>query len=144
MPEGFHTVTPYLMLDNASKEIEFMKKAFGAEELSRLARPDGGVAHAQVKIGDSILMISDTTKEHPAQPCMMYIYVRDVDAAFERAIKAGGTSVQKPMDMFYGDRSGGLKDPSGMHWWLGTHKEDVPKAELEKRAAAMAKQGKGA
>jgi PhnB protein len=139
IPDGFHTITPYLVLDGAGKVIEFLKKAFGAEEIYRHKRPDGGIGHAQVKIRDSMLMLADATKDHPAAPCMIYMYVEDVDAWYERAIKAGGISIMKPMDMYYGDRNAGVKDASGMQWWIGTHKEDIAPEEVERRAAAAAK-----
>jgi uncharacterized glyoxalase superfamily protein PhnB len=141
IPDGFHTITPYLVLNDAGKAIEFLKKAFSAEEIYRHLGPGGIVGHAQLKIGDSMLMISDATKEHPAAPCMIYMYVKDVDSLYERAVKAGGESIMKPADMFYGDRNAGVKDSSGMQWWIATHKEDVAPAEVEKRAAAAVKQG---
>jgi len=141
IPDGFHTITPYLVLNNAGKVIEFLKNAFGAEEVYRHMRGEGVIGHAQVKIGDSMLMISDATSEHGAAPCMIYFYVKDCDAWYERAMKAGATSIMKPMDMFYGDRNAGVKDQSGMQWWIATHKEDVSPAEVEKRAKAMEKQG---
>ncbi len=137
IPDGFHTVTPYLVIDGASDLIEFMKKGFGGEEIHRSKRPDGGVMHAQVRIGDSMIMLADATKEHPAAACMLYLYVKDVDAAYDRAMKAGGTSILAPMNMFYGDRNGGVMGPGGVQMWIGTHVEDVSGEELEKRAKAQ-------
>jgi PhnB protein len=139
IPDGFHTLTPYLVLDNASKVIAFLKKAFNAELMYSHDRPDGKIGHAQLKVGDSMLMIADATKEHPAAPCSLYMYVENCDAWYERAIKAGATSIMKPMDMFYGDRNAGVKDSSGMQWWMATHVEDVSAAEVEKRAEEAAK-----
>ena len=147
IPNGYHTVTPYLVVRGAAKTIEFMKKAFGAEALFEpLRRPDGLIMHAEVKIGDSPVMISDATEQHPPMPAMLHLYVPDVDAVFKRAVSAGGTSVMEPMDQFYGDRSGGVKDPAGNHWFIGTHKEDVAPQELKRRAEAhlKAQQGKAA
>jgi uncharacterized glyoxalase superfamily protein PhnB len=145
IPEGFHNVTPYLNVRGASKTIEFAKKAFGAELVGEpTKRPDGSVMHAQFKIGDSIVMISDATDQHPPVAAMLYIYVADVDATHRRAVVAGGMTMMEPTDQFYGDRSGGVKDPAGVQWWIGTHKEDVSPQELKKRAEAFFKQGKAA
>jgi PhnB protein len=136
VPDGFHTVTPYLVVDDAAKLIEFLKRGFGAEEMHRSKRPDGKIMHAQVRIGDSMIMLADGNESHPPEPCSLYLYVPDVDAVYRRAIAAGGTSILEPADMFYGDRNAGVKDASGVRWWIGTHKEDMTEAELEKRAAA--------
>ena len=139
IPDGFHTITPYLVLNDAGKAIEFLKKAFSAEEIYRHLGPGGIVGHAQLKIGDSMLMLADANPQHPAQPCSLYMYVENCDAWYESALKAGATSIMKPMDMFYGDRNAGVKDPSGMQWWMATHIEDVSAAEVGKRAEAAAK-----
>jgi uncharacterized glyoxalase superfamily protein PhnB len=147
IPNGYHTVTPYLIVRGAAKTIEFLKKAFGAEVLGEpMKRPDGLIMHTEVKIGDSRVMISDATEQHPPMPTMLYLYVPDVDAVFKRAVSAGGTSIAEPADQFYGDRSGGVKDPAGNHWFIGTHKEDVAPQELKRRAEAhlKAQQGKAA
>jgi PhnB protein len=141
IPDGFHTVTPYLVVDGAAKLIDFLKQGFGAEEIHRSNRPDGGIMHAQVKIGDSMIMLADAAKEHPAAPCSLYLYVKDVDALYERAMKAGAKSIMKPENMFYGDRNGGVMGPGGVQWWIGTHVEDVPEGEIEKRAAAQKPRG---
>jgi PhnB protein len=139
IPEGFHTVTPYLMVQGASKLIDFLKQAFGAEEIFRMARPDGAIMHAEVRIGDSIVMMSEAMAEHGPMPTMIYLYVEDVDTVYNRALRAGATSLREPTDEFYGDRSGGVKDASGNQWWIATHKEDVPFEELKKRAEAFFK-----
>jgi len=139
VPDGFHTVTPYLVVDGAAELIEFMKKAFGAEELHRSNRPDGGIMHAQVRIGDSMIMLADATKEHPAAACMLYLYVQDVDALYERAMSSGGKSILAPMNMFYGDRNGGVTAPGGVQIWIGTRVEDLSSDEIEKRAQAQTK-----
>lgn len=144
IPEGYHTVTPYLVVRGADKTIDFLKKAFGAEpSFEPMMRPDGKVMHADLKIGDSHVMISEASEQHPAMPCMVHLYVPDVDALYQRAVAAGGASNMEPTDQFYGDRGAGVKDPSGNHWYIATHKEDVPMAELKKRADAMYKQQKG-
>ena len=141
IPDGYHTVTPYLTVRGAPKVIEFLKQAFGAE-LSHdpIKRPDGSIMHAQVKIGDSLVMIAEESDMAKATSSALYLYVPNVDAVFQQAVKAGGKTVMEPMDMFYGDRSGGVKDPSGNSWFIATHKEDVAPQELAKRAAAFNKQ----
>ena len=147
IPEGYHTVTPYLVVRGAARTLEFAKKAFGAEVLGEpMKRPDGEIMHAEFKIGDSRLMISELSEQHPPMQTMLYLYVPDVDAVYRRAVSAGAISTMEPMDQFYGDRSGGVKDPSGNHWYIGTHKEDVAPQELKKRAEAhfKAQQGKAA
>jgi len=146
IPDGFHTITPYLIVDGAEKIIEFMHKAFGAKhDHEPTKRPDGSIMHATLKIGDSMLMISDASEHAKATQVMLYLYVPDVDAAYQKALEAGATSLMEPADQFYGDRSGGVKDPAGNRWFLGTHIEDVAPAELKKRAAEMFRQqGKAA
>lgn len=140
IPEGFHTVTPYLLVENAAKVIDFMKQAFDGEEIERMTQPDGGIMHAEVKIGDSVVMMGEARGEWKALPCSMYVYVDDTDAVYERALQAGAASVMEPMDQFYGDRNAGVRDPSGNLWWIATHKEDVPPEEMAKRAEAHLKQ----
>jgi PhnB protein len=137
IPEGYHTVTPYLVVQGATKTIEFARKAFGAEMVGEaMKRPDGKIMHAEFKIGDSRVMISEASDQHPPMAAMLYLYVPNVDAVHQRAVAAGGQSLMEPMDQFYGDRTGGVKDPSGVTWFMGTHKEDVSPAELRKRAEA--------
>ena len=141
IPDGFHTVTPFLTVHSAAKVIEFLKQAFGAEIPEEIMkRPDGLIAHAQVKIGDSRVMLADESETAKATPSALYLYVPNVDSVYQRAIKAGGKSVMEPTDMFYGDRSGGVKDPSGNSWFVATHKEDVAPKELQKRAEAFYKE----
>jgi uncharacterized glyoxalase superfamily protein PhnB len=137
IPDGAHTVTPYLVVEGVPKLIDFLKQAFGAQELGRMAGPNGGVAHAEVKIGDSKVMMGEPMGDWKAKPCSLYLYVEDVDTVYQRAIQAGGTSVGEPKDQFYGDRTGGVIDPSGNYWGIATHVEDVSHEEMAKRFAAM-------
>jgi PhnB protein len=144
VPDGYHTVTPYLTVRNAAKVIEFLQQAFGAKishEPTR--RPDGSVMHAQVTVGDSPIMIADESEMAKATESTLYLYVPNVDSVYQRAVKAGGNTVMEPADMFYGDRSGAVKDPSGNSWFIATHKEDLAPQELQKRAEAFMKQQKG-
>ena len=141
IPDGFHTITPYLIVDGAEKLISFMKEAFGAQlDHEPAKRPDGRIMHATLKVGNSMLMISDASEQAKASPVMLYLYVPDVDAAYQKALKAGATSVMEPADQFYGDRSGGVKDAAGNRWFFGTHIEDVSPAELKKRTTEFFKQ----
>jgi uncharacterized glyoxalase superfamily protein PhnB len=141
IPQGFHSVTPYLVVRGAGRLIEFLKQAFGAElAYQPIKRPDGALMHADVKIGDSHVMIADESEYAHAMPSSLYLYVPDVDATYQKAVKAGGESVMEPADMFYGDRGGCVKDPSGNQWNIATHKEDVAPQELAKRAEAFIKQ----
>jgi PhnB protein len=144
IPEGYHSVTPYLIIKGAAEAIEYYKKSFGATELFRMPTPDGKIGHAELKIGDSPIMLSD---EHPdlghvgpqtlgGTPVGIMIYVDDVDTIYKRAISGGGQEVKPLQDQFYGDRSGTLKDPFGHMWTVATHVEDVAPAEMEKRMAA--------
>lgn len=144
IPEGYRNVTPYLIVKGGASAIEYYKKAFGATELVRMAQPDGKVGHAEIKIGDSIIMLADENASVNARspqslggsPVMIHLYVEDVDAVFNRAIAAGGT-VERPLkDQFYGDRTGGLVDPFGHRWYVATHTEDVTPDEMKKRMAA--------
>jgi uncharacterized glyoxalase superfamily protein PhnB len=146
IPDGYHTITPYLVVDGAEKIIRFVKDAFGAQNVHEpTMRPDGKIMHAELKIGDSIVMISDASERAQPTSVMLYVYVPNVDAVYQKALKAGATSVMEPADQFYGDRSGGVKDAAGNQWFIGTHVEDVSPAELKKRAAEMLKQqGKAA
>ncbi|MEO8033918.1 MAG: VOC family protein [Acidobacteriota bacterium] len=143
VPEGYHSVTPYLMLRGAAKAIEFYKKAFGAEEVLRMPMPDGRLGHAEIRIGDSHVMMADEFPEmdyvgpqsRGGTTVSLMLYVDDCDAVFNQAVAAGAV-VKKPMaDQFYGDRVGSLEDPFGHFWSIGTHKEDLSEEELQKRMA---------
>lgn len=145
IPEGYHSVTPYLIVRGAAKALEFYKQAFGAVELFRMEAPDGRIGHAEIRIGDSPIMLAD---EHPemgakspetwgGSPVSLMLYVEEVDRVFARAVEVGAT-VERPLaDQFYGDRTGGLKDPFGHVWYVATHIEDVPPEELDRRAKAQ-------
>ena len=143
IPDGYHSVTPYLVVQGAAKLIEFLKKAFGAEEVfPPMKGPDGAIMHAELRIGDSIVMMGDAGSggQFPPTLSMIHLYVNDADAFYKRALQAGATSVREPADQFYGDRSGGVKDLCGNFWWIATHKEDVSPEELARRAAAQRNQ----
>ncbi|MBV9530280.1 MAG: VOC family protein [Bradyrhizobium sp.] len=141
VPDGYHTLTPYLVVDGAEKIIHFMKEAFGARPVfDPMMRPDGKVMHAEFRIGDSVVMISDSSERAQATSAVLHLYVPNVDAVYQKALKAGATSLSEPADQFYGDRSGGVRDPAGNRWHIGTHIEDVSPAELKKRAAELLKQ----
>ncbi len=144
IPEGYHTATPYLIVKDAASAIEFYKKAFGATELMRMAGPSGKVMHAEIKIGNSPIMLADEVPEMGfrspqalgGSPVSILLYVEDVDAVFSQAV-AAGAKVERPVkDQFYGDRSGGVTDPFGHVWHIATHIEDVAPEELRERAAA--------
>jgi PhnB protein len=144
VPDGYHTVTPYLVVRDAQKVIEFLKQAFGAQLTHEpTKRPDGTMMHAELSIGDSRVMMGEENEMAKATTSSLYLYVPNVDSVYQRAVKAGGNSIMEPTDMFYGDRSGGVKDPSGNTWYIATHKEDVAPQELAKRADAFMKQQKG-
>ena len=137
-PDGYHSVTPHLTVQGAPVLLEFLKQAFDAQVIHCMTSPDGVIRHAEVRIGDSPVMIGEATDEWKPMPTTLYLYVNDVDATYERAIKAGAVSIAPLQDQFYGDRSGGVKDPCGNHWGIATHIEDVAPEELAKRAAAAA------
>jgi len=148
IPPGFHTVTPSLIVRNGAQAIDFYKKALGAEERMRMLGPDGTVSHAEIKIGDSIIFVTD---ESPAMGTKspqtlggtasnLYLYVEDVDSAFKRAVEAGGKATMPVTDMFWGDRFGQFVDPYGHSWGLSTHVEDVSEEETERRAVDFYKQ----
>jgi len=121
----------------AEKQIEFLKQAFGAQELHRSVGPDGNIIHAEVRLGDSVVMIGQAGGPWKPRPGTVYLYVEDVDATHRRAVEAGAKSLGEPKDQFYGDRSGGVEDPNGNMWWVATHIEDVSHEESDRRFAAM-------
>jgi PhnB protein len=141
VPDGYHSVTPYLIVDGAARALDFYKQALGAEELVRMPGPGGRVAHAEVRIGDSMVMLADENAQMGARgpkslggsPITLMVYVEDVDKVFARAVAAGAT-VERPIaNQFYGDRTGGIVDPFGHKWYLATHIEDVSPEEMKKR-----------
>lgn len=134
IPEGFHTVTPYIVVADVDELLDFLKAAFGATETERIPGQDGQTGHAEVLIGDSYVMMGRAQDQFPALPCMLYLYVPDTDAAYALALAAGAKSLQEPADMFYGDRNGIVQDPAGNTWCIATHQEDLTPEELAKRA----------
>lgn len=146
IPDGYHTATPYLVVKGAAKAIEFYKNAFGATELMRMAGPDGGIMHAELKMGDSIIMMSEENPQLGTRspeslggsPMSLYLYVEDCDKVLNQAVGAGATATMSVKDQFYGDRSGAVKDPFGHSWHIATHKEDVSMDEIRRRMARMA------
>jgi PhnB protein len=150
IPEGYHTVTPHLIFDNAAQAIDWYKKALGAEEKSRAVAPDGKIMHAELQIGNSRIMLNDamgggkSAKAFGGSPIALWVYVQDCDALFNRAVGAGGQVAPGPMgqmaDQFWGDRSGTFTDPYGFQWTIATHKEDISREELDRRAQEFFKQ----
>jgi PhnB protein len=147
IPEGYHTVTPYLSVDGAAQAIEYYKNAFGAQERVRMAAPGGKIGHAELEIGDSLVMLADALPQFTTRPptelggtsVSVMLYVEDVDAVVQRATEEGGTITREVADQFWGDRFGAVTDPFGHVWTIATHVEDVPPEEMAERAkAAMA------
>jgi len=135
--DGFHTITPYLIGRNTSRLIEFLAAAFDGKLISRKDRPDGSVMHAEMRIGDSMLMMGDCSGDFAPMPTAIYLYVPDCDAVYRRALAAGGSSLSEVRDMPSGERYGGLKDPCGNIWWVATHVEDVSPEEENRRWSAL-------
>lgn len=148
IPEGMHTVTPNLVLRDCARAIEFYERALGAREVSRMPAPDGkGIWHAELRIGDSVVYLNDEMPgmtrpapdaEHPA-PVTMWLYVKDCDAAFRRAVSAGAKAVREPEDMFWGDRCAGVLDPYGYAWSFATHQKDLTEEEMRRAGAEFAR-----
>jgi len=145
IPDGYHAVTPYLIVGGAAKALDFYKRAFGAKERMRLPMPEGRIGHAEIEIGDSVIMLADEFPQMGAKspqtiggtPVGICLYVDNVDAVFKQAIAAGGREEKPLQNQFYGDRSGTLIDPFGHKWTVATHIEDVPPEEISRRMAAM-------
>ena len=137
IPDGYHAVTPYLRVKGAANLISFLKDAFGADETFRMDGPGGAVMHAEVRLGDSMVMLGDATPEFDPVKSSIHLYVDNADAVYKRALAAGGTSLREPADQFYGDRSAGVQDAFGNEWWLATHIEDVSPEEIQRRAAVQ-------
>ena len=140
IPDGYHAVTPYLVATGATRLVDFLKQAFGAEETFRMPAPDGSIMHVEVRIGDSMIMLGEGSEQWTPMPCALCLYVENADAVYKRALQAGATSIMEPVDQFYGDRQGGVKDPSGNTWWIATHKEDLSPDELKRRGEEYMKQ----
>lgn len=148
VPEGYHNVTPYLCIQGAAQAIEFYKKAFGAVEVMRMPQPDGKIGHAEIKFGDSHVMLADecpemgfrSPKAIGGSPIGLMLYVDSVDVTVEKAVAAGAKLLKPVENQFYGDRSGRIEDPFGYAWYVSTHVEDVPPDELKRRAAAWMEQ----
>ncbi len=149
IPEQYHSVTPYLIVHDAGAALDFYKRAFGATETVRMPGPDGRIGHAEIRVGDSVIMLAD---EHPemgarsaktigGSPVSLMIYVEDVDSIAKQAVAAGAKETRPVENKFYGDRSGSFEDPFGMEWHISTHVEDVPPDEMERRAAAAVQAG---
>ncbi len=149
IPEGYPRVTPYLIVDGASAAIDFYTSVLGATERMRMPAPEDRVGHAELEIGDSVIMLADESPDMDARgpkavggtPVSLHVYVEDVDRVFDRAIEAGAKALRPVEDRFYGDRSGGFEDPFGHRWDVATHVEDEPPSEMEKRAAATMSPG---
>jgi PhnB protein len=150
LPKGYHNITPYFIVNGAAKAIAFYTKVFGAKEIMKMAQPNGKVRHAELKIGDAKIMLSDECPEMNARspesyggcPMSIYLYVKNVDDTFARAVAAGATVIRPVSDQFYGDRIGAIQDPYGYQWCLATHVEDVSPATMRKRAAAAMEKNK--
>ena len=135
IPEGYHTVVPYIVAADAEALLKFLKTGLKATERGVMRYPDGRIWHGDVVVGDSHVMLSQATEQHPAMPATLYLYVPDTDAAYREALAAGATSVMEPADQFYGDRNAGVRDSNGNFWYFGTHVEDVSPEEMRRRQA---------
>jgi PhnB protein len=134
IPDGYHTVTPYLTVSDLPRLVKFVEEAFAGKASEMIPDANGVVRHAEVKIGDSMIMIGQENEKWKARPAALYLYVEDTHATYRRAIDAGGTSIMEPATQFYGDVNAGVEDPLGNWWWIATHVEDVPPEEMERRA----------
>jgi len=144
VPEGYQTVSPFMIVDGAQHVLDFLKTAFDAEVKSLTWGPvekesSRRIMNAEVKVGTSMIMIADARQGVPPQPTMLYVYVEDVDTVHKKAVAAGGEEIMPPTDMFYGDRHGGVMDPAGNTWWVASHFEDISNEELQRRADAAHK-----
>ena len=137
IPPGYGALTPYIVTPRCAEAIEFYKRVFGATERMRMPMPDGSIGHAELQIGDSVLMLASGGEEWPATSSLTCVYVEDCDAVFQRAVDGGAKVLEPVTDKFYGDRAGSVLDPFGQRWSIMTHKEDVSPEEMERRMAAM-------
>jgi uncharacterized glyoxalase superfamily protein PhnB len=141
IPDGYHTITPYLFVRDVDGLIDFLKQVFNAREIERLRRPDGSIMHAEVRIGDSVVMMGGAGEGRSPMPAMLYLYMEEIDSVYQKALAAGATSLQEPRDEFYGDRTAGVQDASGNQWWLATRVENMAVEEMQRRAEARSGQG---
>lgn len=139
VPDGYHTVTPYLTVADAAAEIDFLKRAFNAQQVYAHTDSKGNVSHAELRIGDSMVMIGQANGPWTPKHANFYLYVPNVDELYKQAVAAGGKSISEPSDQFYGDRHGGVEDSNGNGWWIATHIEDVAPEEIQRRAAEYEK-----
>lgn len=144
VPEGYATVTPYLMSSDPDRLLDFLKAAFGAEVVEVIRQDNGKIMHAEARIVDSMIMLGGASSKWPAENSSLYLYLEDVDAAYRAALSAGATDIMEPADQIYGDRMGGVKDPTGITWWLATHIEDVSPDEMRRRLKERAAAGEPA
>lgn len=138
-PSGASRSSPYLTVPDVAALIDFLVTVFDGEVKERITRPDGSAGHAEVRIGDSLIMMGGATPSCEVHPATLYVYVADVDATYQKALAAGATSDTPPSDMFYGDRAAAVRDPSGNQWWIATNKEQLSQEELQRRANAVAR-----
>jgi uncharacterized glyoxalase superfamily protein PhnB len=134
VPEGYHTITPYLTAAGAQQLLDFLQQAFAAALVRRTLRPDGAIAHAEARIGDSIVMFCEASEQWPAAPASFYVYVEEVDRVYAQALAAGARSIMEPTDTSFGDRHGGVIDPLGNTWWMATRIEDLSDEEIDRRS----------
>jgi PhnB protein len=143
IPEGFHTVNPYLIVEGADKLLDFLERVFGGKITLKMANDEGKINHAEIRIGDSVLMLSEACGEWKPTSTLLYMYVEDTDATYQKALEAGAKSVKEPQDQFYGDRSAAVEDAFGNFWAIATHIEEVSEEELQRRLGAAAHQTAG-
>jgi PhnB protein len=140
IPDEYPRVTPYLIVENVGRLMDFLKEVFDAAQGEKMTLPDGSINHGEVRIGDSMIMMGKSNNDYSPIPAMLYIYVENVDETYERALKAGAKSIMKPADQFYGDRTAAVADPSGNSWWIASHIEDVSPEEMQRRNEQRSKQ----
>lgn len=139
IPDGYHTITPYMIVNGSKEFIRFTKEVLGAKINHNMQHDDGTTMHAELQIGDSRVMFSEASSDNPAVPVMLYLYVTDADAIYQKAMSYGAASIMEPRDTFYGDRNAGFMDKSGNKWWVATHIKDVTEAEIAEGAKSYGK-----
>ncbi len=140
VPDEYPRVTPYLIVENVGKLMDFLTEVFDAVQGEKMTLPDGSINHGEVRIGDSMIMMGKSNNDYPPIPAMLYVYVENVDEVYSKALRAGGKSIMEPADQFYGDRNAAVADPSGNSWWIASHIEDVSPEEMQRRNEQRAKQ----